>query len=152
LTARLKRAIEQPPESTITGEPNRTRATESIQMRANIHPDYRTVVFRDVSSDFQFVTRSTVKTKDVCEIDGQEYPLIKIDISSASHPFYTGTQKILDTEGRVERFYRKYGFKKLDEHQTDQDKADQVENEQVENEQVENEQVENEQDETAAQD
>ena len=80
-------------------------------MRANIHPEYRPVVFRDVSCGFEFLTRSTIQTKETCEFEGQEYPLVKIDISSASHPFYTGTQKILDTEGRVDRFYRKYGFK-----------------------------------------
>ena len=80
-------------------------------MRADIHPDYRFVVFRDVSCDFEFLTRSTINTRETCEYDGTEYPMVKIDISSASHPFYTGTQKILDTEGRVDRFYRKYGFK-----------------------------------------
>ena len=80
-------------------------------MRANIHPEYRPVVFRDVSCGFEFLTRSCISTSETCEYEGQEYPLVKIDISSASHPFYTGTQKILDTEGRVDRFYRKYGFK-----------------------------------------
>lgn len=80
-------------------------------MRADIHPDYRFVVFRDVSCDFEFLTRSTINTRETCEYEGTEYPMVKIDISSASHPFYTGTQKILDTEGRVDRFYRKYGFK-----------------------------------------
>ena len=81
-------------------------------MREGIHPkNYRFVVFKDVSCDFQFVTRSTIDTDKTIEVDGVEYPLVNIDISAASHPFYTGTQKIVDTEGRVERFYRKYGFK-----------------------------------------
>lgn len=81
-------------------------------MREGIHPkSYRFVVFKDVSCDFQFVTRSTIDTDKTIEVDGVEYPLVNIDISAASHPFYTGTQKIVDTEGRVERFYRKYGFK-----------------------------------------
>ena len=84
-------------------------------MREGIHPEYRPVVFRDVSCDFEFLTKSTIKTSDTCEFNGQEYPLVKIDISSESHPFYTGTQKILDTEGRVDRFYRKYGLKREEE-------------------------------------
>lgn len=79
-------------------------------MRADIHPEYRWVVFRDVSCNFEFLTRSCVKTKETTTYQGQEYPLVEIDISSESHPFYTGTQKIIDTEGRVDRFYRKYGF------------------------------------------
>jgi len=79
-------------------------------MRADIHPEYRYVVFRDVSCDFEFLTRSCVQTRETTTFNGQEYPLVLIDISSESHPFYTGTQKIIDTEGRVERFYRKYGF------------------------------------------
>ncbi len=84
-------------------------------MREGIHPDYRHVVFRDVSCGFEFLSQSTIKTSDTCEFNGQEFPLVKIDISSESHPFYTGTQKLLDTEGRVDRFYRKYGFKRDDD-------------------------------------
>ncbi len=80
-------------------------------MRPNIHPEYRFVVFRDVSCDFQFLGKSTMTSRETIEVDGTEYPLVKIDISSESHPFYTGTQKIMDIEGRVDRFYRKYGFK-----------------------------------------
>jgi large subunit ribosomal protein L31 len=73
-------------------------------------PDYRYVVFQDTSANFSFITRSTVATREstVWE-DGKEYPLYKLDISSASHPFYTGKQKIVDTAGRIERFKRKYG-------------------------------------------
>ena len=82
-------------------------------MKKEIHPEYKEVVFKDVSSDFAILTRSTIATKDTIEwTDGKEYPLYKVDISSASHPFYTGTQKVLDTEGRVERFNRKFGRKK----------------------------------------
>jgi len=80
-------------------------------MKADIHPEYRFVVFRDISADFQFLTKSCVQTRDTTDFEGEEYPLVTIDISSESHPFYTGTQKLLDTEGRVERFYKKYGFK-----------------------------------------
>jgi large subunit ribosomal protein L31 len=78
-------------------------------MKKDIHPNYRLVVFQDNSAKFSFITRSTVKTRDkITWEDGNEYPLYKLDISSASHPFYTGNQKIVDTEGRVERFMKKY--------------------------------------------
>lgn len=79
-------------------------------MKKDIHPDYRYVVFKDVSADYAILTRSTIKTNDTIKWeDGKEYPLFKVDISSASHPFYTGQQKVVDTEGRVERFMKKYG-------------------------------------------
>jgi large subunit ribosomal protein L31 len=82
-------------------------------MQDAIHPVYREVVVKDISSDFAFVTRSTIVTKDTIQwTDGKEYPLLKVEISSASHPFFTGTQKLLDTEGRVERFMKKYQKKK----------------------------------------
>lgn len=81
-------------------------------MKAGIHPEYREVVFQDVTSDFQFLTRSTLaagKQKETIKWDdGNEYPLVKVDISSASHPFYTGKHKILDTGGRVDRFRKRY--------------------------------------------
>lgn len=81
-------------------------------MKKDIHPDYRPVVFKDISTDFSILTKSTVKTNDkVTWEDGNEYPLMKVEISSASHPFFTGTQKIVDTEGRVERFRKKYAKK-----------------------------------------
>lgn len=81
-------------------------------MKTNIHPkQYRYVVFQDSSADFSFITRSTVNTKDtIVWEDGETYPLFKLDVSSASHPFYTGKQKLLDSAGRVERFRRKYGL------------------------------------------
>jgi large subunit ribosomal protein L31 len=71
-------------------------------MKEGIHPNYREVLFHDVSNDFKFVTRSTIQTKDTIEHEGKTYPLAKIEVSSESHPFYTGTQKIMDTAGRVE--------------------------------------------------
>lgn len=81
-------------------------------MKKDIHPDYRPVVFKDVSTDYAFLTRSTVSTKRTIQWeDGNEYPLVTLEISSSSHPFYTGTQRLLDTAGRVERFQRRYGIK-----------------------------------------
>ena len=81
-------------------------------MREEIHPkDYRYVVFQDTSTGFRFLTRSTISTKETTTWeDGKEYPLHTLDVSSDSHPFYTGKQKILDTAGRVDRFRRKYGM------------------------------------------
>lgn len=79
-------------------------------MKKDIHPDYRPVVFQDTSSNTSFLTRSTVRTNDTVEWeDGNTYPLAKVEISSASHPFFTGTMIIMDTAGRVERFERRYG-------------------------------------------
>jgi large subunit ribosomal protein L31 len=81
-------------------------------MKADIHPDYREVVFQDMTSDFKFLTRSTLSSKETVKWkDGNEYPLIKIDISSASHPFYTGQNKIMDTSGRVDKFRKRYAAK-----------------------------------------
>ena len=77
-------------------------------MRQGIHPEYREVVFKDSSSGDLFLSRSTIQTKDTVEFEGKEYPLVKLEISSYSHPFYTGTQRLLDTEGRVEKFMKKY--------------------------------------------
>ena len=78
-------------------------------MKAGIHPEYRKVVFKDVSSDFSILTRSTIKSKETIEWeDGEEYPLVKVEISSASHPFYTGKHKVLDSGGRVDRFKKRY--------------------------------------------
>jgi large subunit ribosomal protein L31 len=79
-------------------------------MKAGIHPEYREVVFQDVSSDFAFLTRSTVETEDTVKWeDGNVYPLVKVVVSSASHPFYTGKHKVLDSGGRVDRFKKRYG-------------------------------------------
>ncbi|MEO0649894.1 MAG: type B 50S ribosomal protein L31 [Planctomycetota bacterium] len=78
-------------------------------MKSDIHPNYRPVVFRDVSSGTNFLTRSTIKTEDTITLDdGAEYPMVKVNVSSASHPFYTGQAQMLDTAGRVEKFRRRY--------------------------------------------
>lgn len=78
-------------------------------MKADIHPIYKPVVFQDISSDFSFLTKSTMSSKETVKWeDGQEYPLIKVEISSHSHPFFTGKQKIVDTAGRVDKFRRRY--------------------------------------------
>jgi len=79
-------------------------------VKPDTHPNYRTVVFQDTSSDFKFLTKSTIDTSDTIDWDdGNTYPLAKVEISSASHPFYTGKQILVDTTGRVERFRRRYG-------------------------------------------
>ena len=67
------------------------------------------MVFQDLSSDLIFKTRSTVQTKETIELEGQEYPLVKVEVSSKSHPFYTGKHKIMDSGGRVDRFKQRYG-------------------------------------------
>ncbi len=80
-------------------------------MKADIHPNYRPVVFQDISTQFSFLTRSTVRTKDkIVWTDGNEYPLVKVEISSSSHPFYTGKQKTMDTAGRIDRFMKRYNM------------------------------------------
>ncbi|MEV5703625.1 type B 50S ribosomal protein L31 [Actinoallomurus sp. NPDC052274] len=79
-------------------------------MKPGIHPDYRPVVFRDRSAGFAFLTRSTATSDTTIEwTDGNTYPVIDVDVSSASHPFYTGRSRVLDTAGRVEQFRRRYG-------------------------------------------
>jgi large subunit ribosomal protein L31 len=81
-------------------------------MKADIHPKYNEVVFHDVTADFKFLTRSTMSSKDkITWEDGKEYPLIKLELSSASHPFYTGKHKIVDTGGRLEKFRKRYSGK-----------------------------------------
>jgi large subunit ribosomal protein L31 len=78
-------------------------------VKSDIHPEYRYVVFQDTSSDLRFLTRSTIETKETTEWDdGNTYPLAKVEISSESHPFYTGKQILVDSGGRVERFRRRY--------------------------------------------
>lgn len=78
-------------------------------MKKEIHPEYKEVVFLDTTSDFKFLTRSTMSSDETIKWeDGNEYPLIKIEVSSASHPFYTGKKIFLDTAGRVEKFNKKY--------------------------------------------
>jgi len=78
-------------------------------LKPDIHPTYRPVVFQDTSSDFAFLTRSTIETSETIDWeDGNTYPLARVEISSASHPFYTGKQILVDSGGRVERFRRRY--------------------------------------------
>ena len=79
-------------------------------MKKDIHPkDYRLVVFKDISNDHSFMTRSTVNTKETVKWeDGKEYPLVKLEISNTSHPFYTGKIKLVDTAGRVDKFRQKF--------------------------------------------
>lgn len=79
-------------------------------MKTGIHPDYRPVVFQDANTGTAFLTRSTARTeRTVHWEDGHSYPLVVVDVTSASHPFWTGADRIVDTEGRVEKFERRYG-------------------------------------------
>ncbi|MFY9151179.1 MAG: type B 50S ribosomal protein L31 [Prolixibacteraceae bacterium] len=78
-------------------------------MKKGIHPEnYRTVAFKDMSNGHVFITKSTVNTKETEDVDGVEYPVIKLEISSASHPFYTGKMKLVDTAGRVDKFNSRF--------------------------------------------
>ena len=78
-------------------------------MKKGIHPEnYRLVAFKDMSNDYTFITRSSAASKEKIEIDGNEYPLIKVEISNTSHPFYTGKMKLVDTAGRVDKFLTRY--------------------------------------------
>ena len=83
-------------------------------MKAEIHPDKdRLVAFKDMSNDDVFITKSTVNAKETIEVDGVEYPLVKLEISRTSHPYYTGKSKLVDTAGRIDKFKNKYSkFKK----------------------------------------
>lgn len=84
-----------------------------IAMKKDIHPkNYRFVVFKDISCDYAFLTRSAVETKDTIKWeDGKEYPLVKLEISHMSHPFYTGKMKLVDTAGRIDKFRSRYAKK-----------------------------------------
>ena len=82
-------------------------------MKTEIHPEYAAIVFRDLASGETFLTRSTAKSEKTIDLDGVTYPVIDVEISSASHPFYTGKQRIMDSAGRVEKFNSRYkGFSK----------------------------------------
>jgi large subunit ribosomal protein L31 len=83
-------------------------------MKSGIHPEnYRSVAFKDMSNDDVFITKSTANSKETIDIDGVEYPLIKLEISRTSHPYYTGKAKLVDTAGRIDKFKNKYEkFKK----------------------------------------
>lgn len=111
-----------PPERFLTLKNDPTNLPKSIKqknkkkilnkMKKGIHPEnYRLCAFRDMSNGETFITHSTADTKDTVEIDGVTYPLIKLEISSYSHPFYTGKVKLVDTAGRVDKFRKKYGIK-----------------------------------------
>ncbi|CAA6821590.1 MAG: LSU ribosomal protein L31p @ LSU ribosomal protein L31p, zinc-independent [uncultured Thiotrichaceae bacterium] len=77
-------------------------------MKPGIHPNYKEVVFQDLASGFTFLTRSTVNTKETIDFEGQEYPLVKVEISSQSHPFYTGKQSLNTTAGQIDKFNRRF--------------------------------------------
>ena len=82
-------------------------------MKTGIHPEtYRLVAFKDMSNDQVFITRSCANTKETIVIDGVEYPVVKLEISNTSHPFYTGKMKLVDSAGRVDKFYQRYAKKK----------------------------------------
>ncbi len=92
-------------------------------MKKNIHPDYQDVLFVDSSTGFKFVCGSTLKPKNTEAFEGKDYPVYKMAVSSASHPFFTGSKKFIDTEGRVEKFRKRYAQKKQDaEQQEEKDK------------------------------
>jgi len=78
-------------------------------MKQDIHPkNYRLVAFKDMSNEHTFITRSTAASRETITLDGVEYPLIKLEISNTSHPFYTGKMKLVDTAGRVDKFMNRY--------------------------------------------
>lgn len=78
-------------------------------MKKGIHPEnYRMVAFKDMSNNDIFLTKSTVNTKETIEVEGSEYPLVKLEISRTSHPFYTGKKKLVDSAGRIDKFKNKY--------------------------------------------
>jgi len=82
-------------------------------MKQGLHPaNYRPVVFKDMSNDDTFITRSTINARETIDIEGVTYPLVKIEISNTSHPFYTGKQKLVDTAGRVDKYMSRYGNRK----------------------------------------
>ncbi len=87
----------------------RNGCNKNFKMKKGIHPEnYRLVAFKDMSNEEVFLTKSTADTKETLEVDGVEYPLVKLEISRTSHPFYTGKAKFLDTAGRIDKFKNKY--------------------------------------------
>ncbi len=96
-------------------------------MKQGIHPDnYRTVVFKDVSCDYEFLGKSCADSRDtITWKDGNEYPLIKLEISSESHPFYTGKMKFVDTAGRIDKFTKKFGKSRLTKSGAEREKNEQ---------------------------
>ena len=94
-------------------------------MKKGIHPDeYRTVIFKDLSADTSFMGRSCIETRDTIEWeDGKEYPLVKLEISSASHPFFTGKVKFVDTAGRIDKFNRKFAKTRYSKPEAEENEA-----------------------------
>jgi len=92
-------------------------------MKQDIHPNYQMVVFQDTGTGAQFLAGSTIKTNKTCVVDGKTYPMVTVDISAASHPFFTGKQKIVDAAGRVEKFQRKYKWGQKEGSQSDSAKT-----------------------------
>ena len=87
-----------------------TNNKTEVKMKKGIHPEnYRPVVFKDMSNGDMFLSRSTCKTNETVEFEGETYPVVKLEISSTSHPFYTGKSKLVDTAGRVDKFMSRYG-------------------------------------------
>lgn len=99
-----------------------------FKMKKDIHPEnYRVVAFKDMSNEEVFLTKSTADTKETLEVDGVDYPLVKLEISRTSHPFYTGKAKFLDTAGRIDKFknkYKKFSKAEPKEEETEEQKAD----------------------------
>ena len=88
---------------------NKNTFKNNKDMKKGLHPEnYRLVAFKDMSNDTVFVTRSCAETKETLVVDGVEYPVVKVEISNTSHPFYTGKVKLVDTAGRVDKFYQRY--------------------------------------------
>ena len=83
-------------------------------MKKNIHPDYQEVLFIDSSNNTKFLCKSTLKTKETETHEGKEYPVCRVSVSSSSHPFYTGSNQFIDTEGRVDKFRKRYGKSKVE--------------------------------------
>ncbi len=81
-------------------------------MKSDIHPDYHKVIFVDTATGDEWVTRSTLTSKETREVDGEEVPVVKLEISAYSHPFWTGTMRELDSDGKIDRFRRRYAMKK----------------------------------------
>ena len=93
--------------------PSQVLKKQRNKLKKDLHPsNYREVVFKDMSNDEIFITRSTVAAKETIDIDGVTYPLVKLEITSSSHPFFTGKQKLVDTAGRVDKFLSRYGNRK----------------------------------------
>ena len=81
-------------------------------MKTEIHPEYNAIVFRDLASGETFLTRSTLTSDKTIDLDGVSYPVIDVEVSSASHPMWTGKKRVMDTAGRVEKFWQRYGREK----------------------------------------